>query len=607
MRPANATVKKQLQKWLTDLRTLAAHMEEQKKEASSNTGSIAGPYGTQSVGGVISSATSATVARDASAREAVTVLLERWLRVWTSTNDQVFGQYLQLMHQYGVLKTEEAADKFFRISTELCVEACLKTAQAASVSPTMDAASSTAVTVPTGGTIQLTYTVVDALSKLFLLLVRLADKDATDISVRVNLLTRILQSITRTLQDDHEIKKVSKLSFDQRPYFRLLSNLAQDLGIPDPKQETNPTVLSLLSTYNQVYLALQPSFVPGFAFGWLQLVSHRCFMPHLLLAKNQKGWPYFHRLLHALLTFLQPFLKNAHLSDSIRKLYKGTLRVMLVLLHDFPEFLCEYHLYLCDVIPSTCVQLRNLVLSAFPRSMRLPDPFTPNLKVDLLPEISQPPRLMNEYFTQLTERGIRQRVDSYMQSKQPPDLPTALPTVLIQSNGAVNVPLLNSIVAYVGTHGASHLQNKVNLSTSPSMDIYRSLVSALDAEGRYYMFNAMANQLRFPNSHTHYFSYVLLSLFVDSEREFLQEQITRVLLERLIVHRPHPWGLLITFIELIKNPRYCFWNKNFTKCAPEIERVFKSVAQSCIPSGTPGSSQQSQPPPPPTPPPIDKK
>ena len=27
--------------------------------------------------------------------------------------------------------------------------------------------------------------------------------------------------------------------------------------------------------------------------------------------------------------------------------------------------------------------MRNLVLSAFPRAMRLPDPFTPNLKVTL--------------------------------------------------------------------------------------------------------------------------------------------------------------------------------------------------------------------------------
>jgi CCR4-Not complex component, Not1 len=30
---------------------------------------------------------------------------------------------------------------------------------------------------------------------------------------------------------------------------------------------------------------------------------------------------------------------------------------------------------------SCCVQMRNLLLSAFPRAMRLPDPFTPNLKV----------------------------------------------------------------------------------------------------------------------------------------------------------------------------------------------------------------------------------
>lgn len=55
--------------------------------------------------------------------------------------------------------------------------------------------------------------------------------------------------------------------------------------------------------------------------------------------------------------------------------------MLLVLLHDFPEFLCDYHYGFCDVIPPNCIQLRNLILSAFPRNMRLPDPFTPNLKV----------------------------------------------------------------------------------------------------------------------------------------------------------------------------------------------------------------------------------
>lgn len=65
----------------------------------------------------------------------------------------------------------------------------------------------------------------------------------------------------------------------------------------------------------------------------------------------------------------------------MRLLYQGMLRTLLVLLHDFPEFLSDYHLSFCDVIPPMCIQLRNLVLAAFPRSMRLPDPFTPNLKV----------------------------------------------------------------------------------------------------------------------------------------------------------------------------------------------------------------------------------
>lgn len=504
MRPANLQVRKQLQKWLTDLRAIAAPKEEQKP-----------------------------VSRDAGAREHVMLLLERWLRVWNTSNDQIFSQYLQLMHQYGVLKTEEAADKFFRISTELCVEACLKTAQ----TPSQGQGET-----PSAGALQ--YPVIDALSKLFLLLVRLADKEGGDMTVRVNLLSRILSAIGRTIIDDHDTKKVSKVLFDQRPYYRLLSNLSQDMSVPDPKSEPNPAMIPILTSYCQVYLALQPTVLPGFAFSWLQLISHRTFMPHLLLMKNQKCWPYIHRLIIALLLFLQPFLKNVQLNDSIRRLYKGTLRVLLVLLHDFPEFLCDFHLSFCDVIPPSCVQLRNLILSAFPRTMRLPDPFTPNLKVDLLPEINQPPRILTDYLAPLAERGIRQRIDSFMATKQPSDVPSSLVSVInsAQPNGtvAMSLPLLTSVVVYVGSQAVLQLQSKSPIQSSPAIELFKYLVSSFDAEGRYNLFNVMANQLRYPNSHTHYFSCVLLLLFGDSDNEFVQEQITRVLLERLIVHRPHP-------------------------------------------------------------------
>jgi CCR4-NOT transcription complex subunit 1 len=63
------------------------------------------------------------------------------------------------------------------------------------------------------------------------------------------------------------------------------------------------------------------------------------------------------QLLIDLFKYLAPFLRNAELAKPVTLLYKGTLRVLLVLLHDFPEFLCDYHYGFCDVIPPNCIQV----------------------------------------------------------------------------------------------------------------------------------------------------------------------------------------------------------------------------------------------------------
>jgi CCR4-NOT transcription complex subunit 1 len=54
-----------------------------------------------------------------------------------------------------------------------------------------------------------------------------------------------------------------------------------------------------------------------------------------------------------------------------------------------------------------------------------------------------------------------------------------------------------------------------------------------------------------------------------------------VLIERLIVSKPHPWGLLVTFIELFRNPRFNFLGHEFVTAAPEIENLFQCVARTC--------------------------
>lgn len=54
------------------------------------------------------------------------------------------------------------------------------------------------------------------------------------------------------------------------------------------------------------------------------------------------------------------------------------------------------------------------------------------------------------------------------------------------------------------------------------MDIFQNLSVDLENEGRYLFLNAIANQLRYPNSHTNYFSCVLLYIFVEANSEAIQ-------------------------------------------------------------------------------------
>ena len=59
--------------------------------------------------------------------------------------------------------------------------------------------------------------------------------------------------------------------------------------------------------------------------------------------------------------------------------------------------------------------MRNLILSAFPRNMRLPDPFTPNLKVDMLPKISIAPRMVTN-FAGLIKPSFKKDLDSFLKT-----------------------------------------------------------------------------------------------------------------------------------------------------------------------------------------------
>jgi len=511
----------------------------------------------------------------------VTLLLDGWMRM---SNEIVPVEktlkYVQLLQQNEIGKNEEQTERFFRMCTEIVVASVLKSA------------TSSGTNSKTAERKVLNYTVIDSYGKLLSLLVKHMNSGGSNEVVateRVSLLNKILGITVRTMMAHYEHSKMESkgmpLNWDQRPWFRLLLVLVLDLNAPSALLD--PISYGILSVFGSALHVVQPLVIPGFAFAWLELISHRMFLSNLLLLKGQKGWALAHQLLIDLFLFLEPHLRKTELTDAMRHLYKGTLRVLLVLLHDFPSFLAGYHLSFCNVIPENCVQLRNLVLSAFPRGMVLPDPFTPNLKIDLLPEISKSPAVLSNVAGPLN--AIRNDLDNYLKNRQPEGfIDGLLPRLFKDDTKEIDAPRVNALVLYVGMQAIVNQQNSQvsqSLAHTAEMEVLKKLMELNDG-GRYITLNAVANQLRYPSSHTHYYSCVMLFLFSEAKDEGVREQVTRVLLERLIVHRPHPWGLLITFIELIKNQRYQFWSHPFTRCATEIEKVFESVARSCMAPGS---------------------
>jgi CCR4-NOT transcription complex subunit 1 len=509
-------------------------------------------------------------------------LLRDWVNMYHSPSagkdsTKAFTVFVQQMNLHGLLKTDDLITRFFRMSTQMCVDLCYRALAEQNNSPTLVRAKC--------------FHTLDAFVRLIALLVKHSGDQQNTIT-KVNLLNKVLGIVAGVLLIDHEVRATD---FQQVPYHRIFIMLFLELNAPD--QILEAINFQVLTAYCNMLSILRPAKAPGFAYAWLEVVSHRVFIGRILsLTPQQKGWPMFSNLLTALFKFLSPFLRNAELAKPVHRLYRGTLRVLLVLLHDFPEFLCDYHYGFCDVIPPNCIQMRNLILSAFPRNMRLPDPFTPNLKVDMLPEISIAPRMVTN-FAALIKPSFKKDLDSYLKNRAPvsflSELRTNLQVVSNEAGMRYNIAMINALVMYVGTQAIQYIRAKghtpsmSSIAHSSHMDIFQNLAVDLDTEGRYLFLNCIANQLRYPNSHTHYFSCCLLYLFAEANTEAIQEQITRVLLERLIVNRPHPWGLLITFIELIKNPTFKFWSHEFVHCAPEIQKLFESVARSCMVASQP--------------------
>ena len=507
-----------------------------------------------------------------------------WVRVYsTSKNPEIaFVPYITYLQKEGILNGEDVSSAFYRTAINCAVD--------------LDGGKLDSNAIFYG---------VDSLAKLIVLIVKnYGDKSGTSsVSRAVYYYNKIITIVSYAL-----VQRQLDGSFSQRPWSRFFTSMLSELG--SIEHSLSDTYHGCLKSFANVLGLTQPTYAPRFAFGWLSIVSHRLFMPKLLSAPRDEGWPEFHRCLMWLLRFLAPFLKG-EMTQSSRSMFRGTLRILLVLLHDFPDFLVEFYHTLSTAIPPHCVQLRNIVLAAFPQADGpLPDCY--KRLVQLIPDMQRFPTVRSDYVSALATGNVKAAIEQYVHTGVPAlqaivsELKNRIMVKSMTPDGSTmvtwNHTLLHATVFYLGTTAVQRRAAQTGMAEfdpkAPEVALITNLAFALDPEGaligillgvlliyqgQYYLLSAIADQLRYPSAHSLFFISLVLFIFSTTSRaeipNAIPERIGRVLLERVIVCRPHPWGLIVTFVELLDNEVYGFWKQQFVRADEEIYLLFSKAHQ----------------------------
>ncbi|TVY33033.1 General negative regulator of transcription subunit [Lachnellula subtilissima] len=501
-------------------------------------------------------------------------VFDEWVHLCRNPNasEKAAPQFILQMYKGQLINERDGMCLFLRISIDASVKSFEQHMQ-------------------TSGSLDEAYSTVDSLAKLISLIVSGREREIEGQGAvqptKAEYLKFVLSLTVLVLNHHHVVRGDN---FNQKVFLRLFSTLLCEMnnfdgGLTDVEQR------DILFVFAEVFLKVRPSHFPGFIFGWLPLVSHRNFMPQLLRLPDHAGWSRFAKIVENLMLFVGELLKPLHLSTVTKEIYQGVLKFIVVLQHDFPEFVAANHSKLCANIPSHCVQLHNLILDAKPSPyLKSPDPLQPGLKIDRINEIREFPDNENDVEAPLRQSELFEILEQALQTGPSEDAVAHIAHAAQRRNGRQTGPgfvpinvdpkLLDSLVVYTGMHAitrAEQTNGPAYIQASPDAALLSMLVHELNPEARYYFLSSIVDQLRYPNNHTHYFTQALLEIFGtdlnDQEESDIREQIIRILLERLMGQWPQPWGVVLIIQELVKNEKYMFYELPFVKSIPDVSSL----------------------------------
>jgi CCR4-NOT transcription complex subunit 1 len=508
-------------------------------------------------------------------REQMEYVFEEWVHHLRNKpfSYKLARNFVKQLNEHGTVKSKDDLLVFIRVAMDSSV-AQFETA------------------IHAGSSIDDGYLWVNALASLVMAFVHSTVLDDSDPRSSAPSLLASVWALATMVLNDHARKRGEL--FNQRVFFRFFSQLLHEsaalfdqLGEPQ-RDEMLLKIATRLS-------ALGPTMFPVFFYGWLALLHHSAFLPFIMDMEGEAGWGPYTKLLQQLLEFVGEQLNTAQQPDAIHRPYEAAVKLLIALQHDYPQYLAANSSALLASIPPHCTQLINTIL--FASVSKMPDPMTAGL--DAAGNQAAPSHEGGNPAGFLQSIGLLDILNSALEKGPSEDAVAHMTHAMTRGDGKMgfgptpinaNLGVMDAITAHIGRHAVQRAaagQPAFEPGSSGLLTL-SMLVHELAAEPRHYLLLSIVNHLKEPNADMEFFSKSLLEIFShdlsDPEETEIREQISRVLLERLIGFWPQPWGLLITVVELVKNDKYMFFELPFIKQSPEVGASLDDVSlvDTCI-------------------------
>ncbi|KAE9981428.1 hypothetical protein BLS_007400 [Venturia inaequalis] len=502
-------------------------------------------------------------------------IFEEWIQyVRTDVSPKILTAFVQQLHRREILKDSESRAVFLR--------ACMTVAMTSWEREEQDEF----------GIYSNALLPVDSLARLVVYLVVYQGESEGAVKPTKPKFFEAMLSLLGLIQCHHFRDRAEEAN--SKIYFRLYSSILSEIEIASVALADDLDEIILV--VGKFFIALQPRYFPAFSCSWLALIAHRVFMGMTLKMGAQRGgWDAYATLMEVLMAYTGDVIQARRPERPEIYFFRGVERTMLLIHHDFPDFVSENHLRLANRIPQTLPQLRNIITSAVPSAMgELPNPYY-DVRADelhLVENIFSNPVVRGDIATPLEKAGIREIVDELLRStstsneQHHSDINFIIDAVSDQGD---NGELIQYLCVYIATQAIATdttggTPNEMFDSEGVHYNLILSLTRNTTPQSRYDFIEAIVNQLRFPSSHMYWFHHAVMEMMhphhnhkSDQVALFVKEQIARVLLERLIVDRPYPWGVLITTIQLLRSTEHQFFDLPFVKDTSETWTMMPAI------------------------------